>query len=137
MKSTILALIAAMAVMAQSKAPIAANPVVDVQGQITKVSLTPGHGTPFIEVKTSGETVKVWLGSMRYLMERNFSPKAGQDVAVKGYRPVGSQEITASTITLTESKQTLELRDAAGYPLWRGGRSGHGGHGCCRGGGSC
>jgi hypothetical protein len=63
---------------------------------------------------------------MRYLVEQNFNPKAGQGVSVKGYKQA-DQEVTASSVTLTESKQTIRLRDESGRPVWRGGfRGGRG-----------
>ena len=110
-----------------AQAPIASNPVVEISGRITKVGLVRGQGMPSLEVKTAaGVTWKVWLGSMRYLVEQNFNPKAGQEVSVKGFKEA-DQEVTASSVTLTETKQTIRLRDESGRPVWRGGfRGGRG-----------
>ena len=85
-----------------------------------------GQGMPWLEVKGPKETVKVWLGSMRYLIDENFNPKAGQEVAVKGYQM--KDGLVAIQVTLTAEKKTLKLRDAQGWPLWRGG-PGHMGRG--------
>ncbi len=126
------------------RAPIASNPVVGISGRILKVEAGYGQGVPSLEVKTTvGDTVRVWLGSMRYLMEQNFNPKAGQDVKVEGYklapgtRPQGccgmpaspqtsaqkeklAGEIVAASVTLTQTRQTIQLRDESGMPVWRG-----------------
>jgi hypothetical protein len=76
---------------------------------------------PSLEVKTAeGRAWKVWLGSMRYLVEQDFNPKAGQEVSVKGFQEA-DQEVTASSVTLTATKQTIRLRDESGRPVWRGG----------------
>jgi len=86
-------------------------PKVELQGRIESVDLQRGQG----------------MGSMRYLMERNFNPKAGAEVRVTGYR-VG-EDVFASRVTLPAENQTLQLRDEAGWPLWIGGRRGRGGQG--------
>jgi hypothetical protein len=97
------------------------NRSIEIKGQIAKVGIARGQGMPSLDVKAdSGKTWKVWLGSMRFLMEQNFSPKAGQDVRVKGFPATAADEMTAQTVTLTETKQTIRLRDEQGFPLWRG-----------------
>jgi hypothetical protein len=127
MKTAIISLAIATALPgAFAQAAIASNPVVEISGRITKVGLERGQGMPSLEVKTvAGATWKVWLGSMRYLVEQNFNPKAGQEVSVKGFKQAG-QEVTASSATLTETKQTIRLRDESGRPVWRGGFRGRG-----------
>ena len=132
MKSlALLALIAAGAWAAdgQPKAPIANNPVVEIKGKITKVQVAPGQGMPFVEVQAGGRTSKVYLGSMRYLMEQNFTPKAGAEVDVRGYKT--GDDVVAITVTIDGGKP-LKLRDESGYPVWMGGPGrGRGGPGCC------
>jgi len=127
MKTAIISLAIATALPgAFAQAPIASNPVVEISGRITKVGLERGQGMPSLEVKTvAGATWKVWLGSMRFLVEQNFNPKAGQEVSVKGFKQA-DQEVTASSVTLTETKQTIRLRDESGRPAWRGGFRGRG-----------
>jgi hypothetical protein len=56
---------------------------------------------------------------MRYLMEQNFNPKAGQQAIVKGFQI--DDDLIATSVTLPETKQTIRLRDENGMPLWRGG----------------
>lgn len=112
-----------------SKAPITSNPIVEVKGRIQKVQLIPGQGTPYVEVESEGKTSKVILGSMRYLMEKNFNPKAGQDIVVKGYK-VG-EDVYAIQLDIPSENKSLKLRDENGHPLWIQGfqRQGKGRHG--------
>ncbi|MEK7407884.1 MAG: hypothetical protein AAB225_22670 [Acidobacteriota bacterium] len=110
------------------KAPIASKPPIEITGRITKVGLAFGQGMPSVEVQAGARTWKVWLGSMRYLVQQNFNPKAGQEVTIKGFQPAAdSNEMYAASITLTETKQTIRLRDDSGWPLWRGGGGPQGG----------
>ena len=105
----------------QAEEPKTASPILEIKGRIVKVGIAPGQGMPSLEVKAdSGKTWRVWLGSMRYLMEQDFSPTAGQAVVVKGLQQ--GDELVATTVTLTETKQTIRLRDEKGMPLWRGHR---------------
>lgn len=113
--------LALLACTLPAQGPNTANPVLEIKGRIVKVGIAPGQGMPSLEVKAdSGKTWKVRLGSMRYLMEQNFNPKAGQEVIVKGFQL--DDDLIASSVTLTETKQTIRLRDENGMPLWRGGR---------------
>jgi len=103
----------------------ASGPQVEISGRITKVGLARAQGMPSLEVKTrDGRTWRVWLGSMRYLIEQGFNPKTGQELSAKGFRKPEADELTAASVTLTETGQTVRLRDASGMPLWRGGRRG-------------
>ncbi len=101
------------------KAPIASSPVVDLSGTISKVSIQRGQGMPFLEVKNAAGTTVVRLGSIRYLMEQNFNPKAGEEIAVKGYSVNG--DVVAITARLVAENREIRLRDDNGWPLWRGG----------------
>jgi hypothetical protein len=104
------------------QAPIAGNPKVELKGRIQSVQLARGQGTPFLMVKTGDATTRVFLGSMRYLMEQNFNPKAGAEIIVKGYK-VG-EDVYAISVTLAADSKVLHLRDDDGRPLWQGGRYG-------------
>jgi hypothetical protein len=104
---------------ANGVAPIATNPVVDLKGVIRQVHISQGQGMPYLDVLQGSETVKVQLGSMRYLISENFNPKAGQEVTVRGYKTNGS--VVAIEVNLPSEKKTLRLRDEKGWPLWRGG----------------
>jgi hypothetical protein len=117
----IFALLAAGWLPAQEqKAPITSIPALEISGEIVRVGLSRAEGTPSLDIKTlAGKTWKVRLGSMRYLMEQNFNPRAGQQAVAKGYK-LGEDELIAQTVTLPETKKTIRLRDENGYPLWRG-----------------
>jgi hypothetical protein len=101
--------------------PIASNPVVEVRGTIAKVQLAPGQGMPFLEIGTPQGSVKLYLGSMRYLMQENFSPKAGEAIEARGYK-MADNSVVGIRVELPASRKTLKLRDANGWPLWMGGR---------------
>ena len=116
---------AASAVLAQPsgmQAPITGSPKVELKGKIEKIQLARGQGTPYLEVRTTDKTVRVALGSMRYLMEQDFNPKAGDEVAVTGYKV--NDSVVAITVTLPATGKVLRLRDEAGRPVWMGGRRG-------------
>jgi hypothetical protein len=104
----------------QPKAPVARNPIVNISGKITRVDVSrPSEGMPGLVVNVDGTSTNVILGSMRYLMEQDFNPKAGAQVQVKGYKLPAS--VMAIEVRLPEENVTLKLRDENGWPLWRGG----------------
>ncbi len=103
-----------------SQAPIAANAKVELKGKVEKVQMIPGQGMPYLQVRTAQGTARVMLGSMRYLMEQDFNPKAGDEVVVKGYRV--QDMVVAVTVTL--GNKVLRLRDERGRPVWMRGRRG-------------
>ncbi len=111
----------AMAAASAQDAPVTRYPVVQVEGRVARVAL--GSGMPALEVEANGARHLVRLGSMRYLMENGFSPKAGVGIRVTGYQVGG--EVVAIRVTLVESKKTLELRDEQGWPMWQGCRHRH------------
>jgi hypothetical protein len=103
-----------------AKPPIAGNPVVNLSGRITKVdAFRPGSGMPALVMDVDGAATTVILGSMRYLMQQNFNPKAGAEVQVKGYKLPAS--VVAIEVRLPADGTTLRLRDEKGWPVWRGG----------------
>jgi hypothetical protein len=115
----------ASAVVAQPsgmQAPITGSPKVELKGRIDKIQLGMGQGMPCLEVRTADKTVRVVLGSMRYLMEQDFKPKAGDEVAVTGYKV--NDSVVAIAVTLPATGKVLRLRDDAGRPVWMGGRRG-------------
>jgi hypothetical protein len=111
----------------QQKAPVAGNPIVNISGKITRVDVSRPGGMPGLVVNVNGTSTNVVLGSMRYLMEQGFNPKAGAEVQVKGYELAAS--VVAIEVRLPAENVTLKLRDESGRPVWRGG-------GCSRCGGS-
>jgi hypothetical protein len=104
------------------EAPLPDRPQIQVQGRILRVAAGFGQGMPALEVASDGRTWKVWLGSMRYLIQNNFNPRAGQRIVIRALRrSEDSDELWAVVITLPDSRQTLRLRDNLGRPLWRRG----------------
>ena len=112
----------------ERKAPVAGNPVVNLSGRITRVdAFRPGQGMPGLVLDVNGSATTVILGSMRYLMEQNFNPKAGVQAQVKGYKLPDT--VIAIEVRLPAENVTLRLRDDNGWPLWRGGGCPHCGGG--------
>lgn len=104
---------------------LAGSPKVEIKGRIQSVQLSQGQGTPYLEVQSGSSVVRVVLGSVRYLMEQGFNPKAGAEVAVRGFK--SGAGVYAITVTLVAEGKPLRLRDEDGRPLWQGGRFGRGG----------
>lgn len=135
MKRLLIAISALLAALlftrsAGAQAPIASNPVVEVKGKIAKVEVARGRGMPSLDVEQDGKMIHVALGSMHYLMQQNFNPKAGENIVVKGFK--SGDTVFASVVTLPAQGKTLQLRDEHGYPVWRSGRGRGGrGPGCC------
>jgi hypothetical protein len=101
------------------RAPIAVSPEINVKGVIQRVQVSPGQGMPCLEVAHDKQSSKVFLGSMRYLIEQDFNPKVGEEVLIRGYK-IGN-DVVAATVTMVATGRTLKLRDENGWPLWRGG----------------
>jgi hypothetical protein len=95
---------------------------VELKGKVARVQITPGEGMPFVTVRSGDQSVKLYLGSMRYLMAQGFNPKLGDDIAVKAFNL--NSDFVAVTVTLPSENKTIRLRDDAGRPLWRGGMRG-------------
>ena len=108
----------------ERKAQIAGNPIVNFSGRITRVdAFRPVEGMPGLVMDVDGTATTVILGSMRYLMEQNFNPKAGVQAHVKGYKLPAT--VIAIEVRLPAENVTLKLRDENGWPLWRGGGCPH------------
>ncbi len=106
-----------------AQAPAAKNQTIEIKGTIESVQIARGQGMPSLELKVENGTKRVLLGSMRYLMEHNFNPKAGSIAIVKGF--LVDDSIVAQSVSIPAEKMTIELRDENGMPLWRMCR-----HGC-------
>ncbi len=102
--------------------PFAADQVVEIRGYIMRVATGPARGMPMLVVADGERTWRVWLGSLRYLIENDFNPRAGQRVYIRAFRGSPERdEAWAASVTLVELKRTLRLRDELGRPLWRRG----------------
>jgi hypothetical protein len=108
---------------AQPPAPagIATAEKVELKGTVVRVNAAPGQGMPSLDMRSGQETVNVSLGSMRYLMQNEFNPKAGDAIEVRGYKM--KEGVLAIEVTLGGGKP-LALRDIQGRPLWSGGVNG-------------
>lgn len=97
--------------------PMTGRAVVETKGVITAVRLDM-QTMPSLELRTAKGVEKVVLGSMRYLIEKDFNPKVGNTALVKGFQVDGY--IYARSIQVPEQKLSIALRDEEGRPLWRG-----------------
>ncbi len=103
-------------------AALAGSERVEVKGVVQRIDAVPGLGFPAMIVKTGQGSVRVQLGSLRFLIEQDFNPQAGAEVVVQGFR--WKQDVVARTVELPARKKTLALRTEDGTPLWRMGRYG-------------
>lgn len=104
--------------LAQSgSGPMTGRPLVETKGVITAVRLDR-QTMPSLELRTAKGPEKVVLGSMRYLIEKDFNPKVGNAALVKGFQIDGY--IYARSIQVPQQKLSIDLRDEQGRPLWRG-----------------
>lgn len=87
-----------------------------IKGEIERIRIAPRQ--PSIYVRHGNQTTQVVLGSMRYLMEKNFAPKAGDKVEVTGFWK--NEEFIASRVLLVKDGRTLQLRNEDGRPVWQG-----------------
>lgn len=104
------------------QASLSGAPKVELKGTIERVQSAPGQGMPFLELKTGKAVQRVMLGSMRYMMEQNFNPKAGNVAIVQGF--VSNDLVFARSVSIPAEKVTIQFRDENGVPLWRMGRYG-------------
>jgi hypothetical protein len=97
---------------------------VELTAKIEKVQIAMGQGMPSLLLQTQDGPVRLYLGPMRYLLEQDFRPVAGDIVQVEALR--NGSDAVALRVTLTRSKVTLRLRDDSGRPVWQH----HGPHHC-------
>ncbi|MCS7315717.1 MAG: hypothetical protein RMI94_11010 [Bryobacterales bacterium] len=119
----LLALLAALVYAQPDGEPrIVPDQLVEIRGTIEKVAAGTARGMPMLEVVEGERRWRVWLGALRYLIENDFNPRAGQRVVIRAFRVSPQQdEVWAAAVTLVGSKRTLRLRDEFGRPLWRRG----------------
>ncbi len=115
--------LAVLPVSAQQPAtgPLSHYPVIEVKGTVKQVHTERGAGMPWLEVETAKGPVKLMLGSMRYLMQNDFAPKAGDAITAKAFQQ--PDQAMAMSVELPGSGKSLKLRDERGMPAWRGGMS--------------
>lgn len=113
----------AQAPPSSSATALASADKVESRGTVERLDLNPGQGFPTMLVKTGPRSVRVQLGSFRFLLEQGFNPKAGADVIVKGYR-LSEDVVVARAVELPADRKTIVLCAEDGKPLWRMGRYG-------------
>ena len=101
----------------QSGEPSPSARKVQFTATIEKVQIAARQGMPSLLLKTASGPVKLYLGPMRYLIEEDFRPVAGENVEVEALQ-TGAEAI-AIRVSLTARKVTLRFRDSNGVPLWR------------------
>lgn len=147
MNRILITLVAALAIVLSAPAFQKDGKVqtVTIEGRVVNVSLLAGQGSCFLTVKPADAAKsvragaedeagqKVILGSMRYLIDQGFNPRAGDAIRVVGI-PMDDKSLAASRIDLPDKKQSVQFRDDQGRPLWSGGpQSGRMGSGMNRG----
>lgn len=115
-----LACLAAAGAQPRFARPPATARKVEVRGTIERVQVVPGQGMPFLEIREKKDVVRVYLGSMRYLIEKDFKPAAGETTVVRGFKI--EDGILAIRVEIPSAKMSIDLRDEQGQPLWRRGR---------------
>lgn len=125
----LLVMLASLALPAASQppqlGPRASPTEVLIQGRISRINFGMARGMPSLEVVSAERDWKVWLGPMRYLVQNDFKPRAGQRVVIRAFRLAPeTDELLAISVTISDTRQTLRLRDESGRPLWRWGGGG-------------
>lgn len=100
-----------------SEAPGAAGESIVLKGKIARVNVARGQGTPTLEISHDGKTSRVVLGSMRYMVEQDFAPKAGEPVEATVLK--AGDVLFAIRVELPEQGKSLRLRTDDGWPVWR------------------
>jgi hypothetical protein len=81
-----------------------------------------GLGGTHLSLKTSTGTLNVHLGPTAYLTAQKISVATGDRLEIVGSRVTVDNESVIVAKSVKKGDQTWTLRDAAGLPLWRGGR---------------
>lgn len=94
----------------------------EISGTVAEIS-TQGQG---LKVDTGDAVVTVYgIGPVRYWRDAELArPTVGEEIAVNAVEVTfsdGSSKVIATDMTV--SGDTIDLRDDAGLPLWRGGSS--------------
>lgn len=95
-------------------------PKVSFTGVVDRVALDAGPSLCSLTVREKDQTHTVILGSVRYLLDQDFSPKAGDTIKVQGFR-LEDDRVAARRVELPGQKKKLDFRDGEGRPLWSGG----------------
>ena len=96
----------------------------EISGTVAEIC-NEGQG---LEVDTGTEIVTVYsIGPVRYWSDEDVArPTVGEEVFINAVEVTFSDErtkIIATDMTFVNSGETIDLRNDAGLPLWRGGNS--------------
>ena len=78
-------------------------------------------GSELVILTKAGESVDVALGQSAYWEAQGVALERGEPVRVEGFFEE-PQVLTAASLTILSTGQTIVLRDASGRPMWSGGR---------------
>jgi hypothetical protein len=102
--------------------------VTTIKGQVEKLETLPsmgrggGRGLQFrgVVLKTDQESLLVHLGPSWFLDEQKFAVKAGDTLEATGSKVTLNNQPALIAREVKVNGQTLTLRDAQGFPVWRG-----------------
>jgi hypothetical protein len=102
--------------------------VTTVKGQVEKLAALPGMGRgggrglqfQSVVLKTDQGSLMVHLGPGWFLDENKFAVKAGDTLEATGSHVTLDNQPALIAREVKVNGQTLILRDAQGFPLWRG-----------------
>jgi len=95
--------------------------VVEVNGVVLHVDLSPRGGGSSLRMETGGETVTITLAPGWYIRQQGADIQVGDKLAVKGSKMKtreGKVYLTAASIKNMRTGHVLKLRDDNGVPLW-------------------
>ena len=103
-----------------------AKTVDKVTGEVAKVdSITPMRGMSggvHVALKTAQGEVSVHLGPQWYLENQDVKIEPGDRVEITGSRVTDEGKPTIIAAEVRKGDEVLQLRDAAGVPVWAGWR---------------
>lgn len=101
------------------------NTLVTVKGTVTRLeTFIPERGmSPGVRVVIHSDTgsVTTHFGPKWFVERQDIQIKPLDEVVVTGSRIVVTEGMIVAAATVVRGDQTLQLRDAAGIPLWSGG----------------
>lgn len=96
------------------------NTVTTITGRVASVSRSSDHGTT-IEVKSSGETVSLYVGPGPYWDKNGIQVRADDEVSARGSRGQGKDGkiyLLAQKVVNRTNGTQVQLRSETGQPNW-------------------
>ncbi len=99
--------------------------IATVSGVLTAIDTVASMGMGVgpgvhLTMRAGKQTWPVHVGPVPFLVKQTLRLKVGDSVTVKGSKVIVSTVPTLVAAQITRGKESLDLRDAAGLPLWRG-----------------